>query len=81
MGTLGTLWAPEQNNRVLAGGLQVHIIEPGVFKTTNLYKTFISDMDKMWAALPNDVQRDYGEDFYKTSRFKLENYVSQQVIS
>ena len=64
-----------------AACLQVHIIEPGVFKTTNLYKTFISDMDKMWAALPNDVQRDYGEDFYKTSRFKLENYVSQQVIS
>ena len=42
-------------------------------------KNYINTVPE-WAALPNDVQRDYGEDFYKTSRFKLENYVSQQVM-
>merc|ERR1712216_837428 len=44
-------------------GITVHIIEPGVFKATNLYDTYRDGVDKMWSSLPEAIKVDYGETF------------------
>lgn len=51
-----------------AWGVTVHIIEPGVFKATGLYKTFETGLDKLWNDLSPELKRDYGETFYKAMR-------------
>lgn len=44
-------------------GVNVIIIEPGVFNKTNLYSTFGDGVQKLWEGLDKSVQDDYGEDY------------------
>jgi len=44
-------------------GVSVHIIEPGAFKLTGLYKTYRDGVHKLWDGLTDDIRADYGEDF------------------
>lgn len=50
---------------MLPWGITVHIIEPGVFKQTNLYATWKDGYEKNFESLEPDVQRDYGQTFFK----------------
>jgi NAD(P)-dependent dehydrogenase (short-subunit alcohol dehydrogenase family) len=44
-------------------GVNVIIIEPGVFNKTNLYSTFSDGVQKLWDGVDKSIQDDYGEKF------------------
>lgn len=44
-------------------GINVIIIEPGVFNKTNLYSTFADGVQKLWEGVDKSIQDDYGEQF------------------
>jgi NAD(P)-dependent dehydrogenase (short-subunit alcohol dehydrogenase family) len=44
-------------------GVNVIIIEPGVFKNTNLYSTFKEGVENLWKGLEKSIQVDYGEKY------------------
>lgn len=44
-------------------GVTVHIIEPGIFKSTGLYATFRDGVNKLWEECPANIKADYGEGF------------------
>lgn len=49
-------------------GVNVSIIEPGVFAQTGLYSQFQKGLDAEWKKLDPNLKRDYGEAFYKYAR-------------
>jgi len=44
-------------------GVNVIIIEPGVFNKTNLYSSFNDGVQKLWEGLDKSIQDDYGEEY------------------
>merc|ERR1719265_78918 len=44
-------------------GINVIIIEPGVFNKTNLYSTFADGVQKLWEGVDKSIQDDYGEKY------------------
>jgi len=56
---------------MLAWGVTVHIVEPGVFSKTGLYDQFETGLDRLWNKLSPELKADYGEDFYKYMRKAL----------
>jgi short-subunit dehydrogenase len=56
---------------MIAWGVSVHIVEPGVFPNTGLYERFEKGLDQVWARLDPKLREDYGEDHYKFIRKQL----------
>lgn len=53
---------------MLAWGVTVHIIEPGVFSKTGLYNSFQTGLDEKWKELNPELKEAYGEEYYKFVR-------------
>jgi NAD(P)-dependent dehydrogenase (short-subunit alcohol dehydrogenase family) len=49
-------------------GVTVHIVEPGVFSTTNLYDAYQTGLDKLWEKCPEDIKKAYGQPYYEGFR-------------
>ncbi|GBG32958.1 Retinol dehydrogenase 2 [Hondaea fermentalgiana] len=56
---------------LLQWGATVHIIEPGVFNKTGLYGSFQTGWDAVWEKQPDEIKRDYGQEFYENYRRML----------
>jgi len=56
---------------MLAWGVSVHIVEPGIFPNTGLYERFEKGLDAVWARLDPTIKEDYGEGHYKFIRKQL----------
>jgi len=56
---------------MIAWGVSVHIVEPGVFPNTGLYERFEKGLDVVWSRLDPQLREDYGEDHYKFIRKQL----------
>lgn len=67
-----TGWAEVARRDLKPFGVTVHVVVPGIFKSTSLYGNFTSGLDATWRSLPADLKRDYGEGYYKTVRGGLD---------
>jgi NAD(P)-dependent dehydrogenase (short-subunit alcohol dehydrogenase family) len=52
-------------------GVTVHIVEPGVFSTTNLYDAYQTGLDKLWEKCPDHIKVAYGKPYYQGFRTLL----------
>eukprot|EP00924_Labyrinthula_sp_SR-Ha-C_P006869 snap_masked-scaffold_8-processed-gene-3.39-mRNA-1 protein AED:0.19 eAED:0.21 QI:0/-1/0/1/-1/1/1/0/341 len=52
-------------------GISVHLIEPGIFKSTGLYERYETGLDHVWENLDPKLKEEYGESFYKDLRVSL----------
>jgi NAD(P)-dependent dehydrogenase (short-subunit alcohol dehydrogenase family) len=64
-------YADSLRRDMIAWGVSVHIVEPGVFPNTGLYERFEKGLDSVWARLDPQIKEDYGEDHYKFVRKQL----------
>ncbi|CAI4221777.1 unnamed protein product [Auanema sp. JU1783] len=52
-------------------GVSVHVLEPGFFRTPLIDKTNIErQLDQVWLKCPQQVQEEYGEQFFREGREK-----------
>ena len=57
-------------------GVQVSIIAPGAFRTQIFNTEVILDNHrKVWNNLPSNLSQDYGEKFYRDSKFNIYEYI------
>mmetsp|Transcript_6958 Transcript_6958/g.11024 ORF Transcript_6958/g.11024 Transcript_6958/m.11024 type:complete len:339 (-) Transcript_6958:65-1081(-) len=56
---------------MLPFGVNVTIIEPGIFPNTGLYGRFQTGLDKVWEELDEDMKKDYGHGYYTYFRKAL----------
>ena len=56
---------------MLAWGVTVHIIEPGIFPNTGLYDRFQTGLDDLWNDLSPELQAEYGESYYQNFRERI----------
>ena len=56
---------------MLAWGVTVHIIEPGIFPNTGLYDRFQTGLDELWNNISPELQAEYGESFYQDFRTRI----------
>ena len=66
---------------MVAWGVTVHIIEPGVFPNTGLYDTFRADLDTLWAGLTPELREDYGQAYFESFRKQIDTALMEMGTS